>query len=462
MFRGGRIFLAGGCLALAGCAATDQVQVRPIADPAAKYRYGGGLLAEARGQLALGNAGLALETFRKLQREQPASADAFAGIAACYAVMGRYDLARANYEFALAYAPNDPMLLYALASSLDRLGKGDQAGQVRAEASRLTAARPKPVQAVKAQVAQTGAPRLSSSTVKAPAARAASKQSVSDIAPSRLTADTVSIPAPDPLVPKQSAPRADGKMSTVVDAKPPRAAVASAPSMAPPRLSSTSVDLPAIRPAVLAARLLPMSAEASIPATDNTPSPMGHGAPSRQPDPPLVTVPKMEVARTAAPPAGPYLERSSPGEVALVTTPRSVPPKQLEAVIAKPRILARAVLAPAERPYVPPSRPLFGTALRWVPLRFASAPQKVVLLNAARSQGLAARTRTVLLGRGWRSIGIGDAREQRGRSLVLYPAARAFTAQRLAAHFHCNALKSASVNNIVVILGRQTAARRRA
>jgi hypothetical protein len=44
---------------------------------------------------------------------------------------------------------------------------------------------------------------------------------------------------------------------------------------------------------------------------------------------------------------------------------------------------------------------------------------------------------------------------------VLYPAARAFTAQRLAAHFHCNAQKSASVNNIVVILGRQTAARRR-
>jgi hypothetical protein len=84
-----------------------------------------------------------------------------------------------------------------------------------------------------------------------------------------------------------------------------------------------------------------------------------------------------------------------------------------------------------------------------------------VLLNAARSQGLAARTRTGLWRRGWRSIGIGDAREQRERSLVLYPAARAFTAQRLAAHFHCNAQKSASVNNIVVILGRQTAARRR-
>ena len=118
MMRGGRILLLGCGLAAAGCV-EQKVQVRPIADAATKFRYSGGLLGQGRAQLALGNPGLALETFRTLQRQQPESADAFAGIAACYAAMGRYDLARANYEFALASAPTDRNLLNALASSLD-------------------------------------------------------------------------------------------------------------------------------------------------------------------------------------------------------------------------------------------------------------------------------------------------------------------------------------------------------
>ena len=52
------------------------------------------LLADAAAQLALGNVGLALEGFRKALREQPDSADAYAGIANCYEAMGRFDLAR--------------------------------------------------------------------------------------------------------------------------------------------------------------------------------------------------------------------------------------------------------------------------------------------------------------------------------------------------------------------------------
>src|SRR6059058_2404505 len=133
MMRGAGFLLVSASLAVAGCAATHDLQVRPIADQGAKFRYGGDLLGQGRAQLALGNAGLALETFRKLLREQPASAEAFAGIAACYASMGRYDLERANYEFALAYAPNDPAFLSALANSLERLGESDQAAQVRSE-----------------------------------------------------------------------------------------------------------------------------------------------------------------------------------------------------------------------------------------------------------------------------------------------------------------------------------------
>src|SRR5438105_2640686 len=116
MARGGRFLLLGGSLAAASCTMDHNVHVRPIANADAKMKFSGGLLNEARGQLALGNVGLALETFRTLQREQTDSADAFAGIAACYAAMGRYDLARLNYELALAYAPEDPRLLTALAS----------------------------------------------------------------------------------------------------------------------------------------------------------------------------------------------------------------------------------------------------------------------------------------------------------------------------------------------------------
>ena len=96
MIRGGKILLMSSGLAAASCGIDHNVEVRAIPQPGAKWQYGGGLLADARAQLALGSVGLALESFRKLQREQPESADTYAGIAACYATMGRYDLARAN------------------------------------------------------------------------------------------------------------------------------------------------------------------------------------------------------------------------------------------------------------------------------------------------------------------------------------------------------------------------------
>src|SRR5438270_3785708 len=166
--RGAGILLVTGSLAAAGCAATHDVQVRPIADQGAKFRYGGDLLGQARAQLALGDVGLALETFRQLQREQPANPGAFAGIAACYAAMGRYDLERANYEFALAYAPNDPALLSALASALEQLGQSEQAAQVRSEAARLRSVPITHAPTEQVAIAPLAVPRLSSVTVKLP------------------------------------------------------------------------------------------------------------------------------------------------------------------------------------------------------------------------------------------------------------------------------------------------------
>src|SRR5205814_8466018 len=103
---------------------------------------GNGELAEAQSMLALGSVGLALEAFRRIQRQQPNSADALAGIASCYAAMGRYDLARSNDEAALALAPTSPALLNALADALDHQGKGDQAEAARADAARLATSSP--------------------------------------------------------------------------------------------------------------------------------------------------------------------------------------------------------------------------------------------------------------------------------------------------------------------------------
>ena len=85
--------------------------------------------------------------------------------------MGRYDLERANYEFALAYAPNDAALLNALASSLERLGESEQAAQLRAEAARLRSVPPAHAPAEQVAVAPLSVPRLSSVTVKLPPAR---------------------------------------------------------------------------------------------------------------------------------------------------------------------------------------------------------------------------------------------------------------------------------------------------
>jgi hypothetical protein len=391
--------------------------------------------------------------------------------------MGRYDLARANYEFALAYAPNDPRLLFALASSLEHLGEGEQAVQVRAEAARLSVAPAPQVKTADAALTPIGVPRASSITVKVPAAVAASKLPAVEIAPPRLTEADVSLPAPSPLIMKRPILRIDGEISIAASEEPsnvtvapprlvgatehpPRVAVAPPPSIAPPQLFSAQVDLPATRRAMLPTRALTISAEISIPVVQETPVPVPVRTPVRQPaPPPPVTIRKVEVAEgSIRDRAGPYLERKSPGEVSLVTNPRPAPAMQPQTGFSKHQEPVRAALSSAERPNAP--RQLLATALRWVPLRFAAAPQNVVLLNAARSEGLAARTRSVLAGRGWRSIGIGNARAQRERSLVLYPGARAFIARRLAAHFGCKAVKSASVKNVVVLLGREAVPRR--
>lgn len=126
--------------------------------------------------------------------------------------------------------------------------------------------------------------------------------------------------------------------------------------------------------------------------------------------------------------AGLRLERLSMGEVALITK-------------AEPVWTAQVATSSSR-----------SVTFRWVP-----AQPTARLLNAARNQGLAARTRAHLVDRGWRRIEIGDAPAVRTKTLVLYPAFRRATAQRLAAQFGFSELKPFNGSEIVVLLGRDAA-----
>jgi hypothetical protein len=349
--RGGiAILLSGAALAVAGCAsAPGRVQVRAIANSASKLGAGSERLAEARGQLVLGNVGLAIEGFHAALREQPDSVEAMRGLAACYDSMGRTDLSRQYYEAALAVAPHNPVSLTAFATSLDAQGKSRQAIEVRSEALQASAQKTMPLVA-------TVAPAPASPMVVALAA----------------------MPAPVPAAAPAPAP-----------VRVPAAAPAPAPTVAIADVGqSVTIALPPPRPAA---------------------QPIAHAIVQRD---------------------GPRLQRLSFGEVALLT-----------------------VGEPAWRPTVA-ARTAQSTTVHWVALNDSAARPNIRLLNAARSQGLAARTRQYLLARGWRKIEIGDAEEVRDSTLVMYPAGRQTTGRSLAAQFDVRAGMQQQGEVIVVLLGR--------
>jgi hypothetical protein len=331
--RGGfKAILGGAALAAAGCAShSGQLQVRALSDPASKLGTGSERIAEARGQLALGNVGLAIEAFRTALRGQPDSVEAMRGLAACYDSMGRWDLSAQYYQAALAVAPRDPTSLNAFAGSMEAQGDHVQAAELRNEAAQATA-----------PIGTEAAARLASGTEAA---------------------------------------------------------------------ASVTIELPPPRP--VAGSPVPLAALAAIAPAD----PVG----------PLAL--RMD---------GPRLQRLSPGEVALLTTSEPT---------WRPTVIARTAQS---------------TIVRWVALNTGPIVPNVRLLNAARSQGLAARTRGYLLARGWRQIEIGDANAVRERSLVLYPRERQATGRSLAAQFGVRSAMLQHGRQIVVLLGRDVVGNRAA
>jgi hypothetical protein len=129
------VLTSASLVLLNACTGQPQgLKIRAIGESAANVSPDAAGLAEAHAMLRLGNSGLALEAFRKIQRANP-SAAALEGIAQCYAAMGRDDLAKSNYEAALAMKPQDGALLTAVAVVMDRLGDTDEAAIAREQAT---------------------------------------------------------------------------------------------------------------------------------------------------------------------------------------------------------------------------------------------------------------------------------------------------------------------------------------
>lgn len=432
MKRGGKFLVSTTALAVAACGGEQEnLRVRSIPTPLAQgTRTVPFRIAEARGQLALGNVALALEGFRKAWRDDANSVDALAGMAICYDRMGRFDLSRRNYEAALAVAPADVELLGAFARSLQLQGELAEAERVRVEIAQRVAAQ-----------SPTETPQL---LALRPLPTPAPEIAAHEIQPSRVeTSVPMALAASPSIVTEEE----------VQEAPISRPALAAAPlqlagtSATDSRIDVSAPDLPA--PKMVAEAASPVSMPAPQAASEPA---VGHSVTIKLPPARRVESPPSDVAMAAAeePPLKPYdrpvpkpavvdeqgprLERLSMGEIGLVTAPG-------------PMWRATAV-----------AQTELSTKVRFVPLRQASIyPVKVRLLNAARVNRLAARTRNWLTARGWRSLAIGDARTTRTRSVVYYPASKRVLAQRLAAQFGFALAPRASGSHITVLLGDDAA-----
>lgn len=429
------------------------------------------MIVEARVALALGNVGTALEAFRKALRQQPDSIEALAGIAACYERMGRYDLSRVNYEAALALAPNNPILLSSFAASLHQQGRFAEAAALRAEAAQADAAEVAstvqmaqadiaPVTIFVPPVAPTAKPSPAPTPVTPPAppvARAA-KMSPAPVAPVVAVAPARKMAAvipPATMVAARPAPKPVQPVEPVrqVPAPPVHTEVVGNTewtieiSQDAPRARSVTFALPpvpTIEPMpVPAPKAAPVAAialrEQSTPKVPATPPPKRESAPAAV----VVAEPRLQGIQ-------PRLQRLSMGEVALLT--RNEPAWRTE-VIARTQHSVTARFVPLKGATATSEGP------RFVPIQTAMAANRpnVRVLNAARRQGLAARTRETLLDRGWRKIAIGDAAQVRARSIVLYPASRQVLGKRLAAQFGFASAINRRSNEVLVLLGSDAA-----
>jgi hypothetical protein len=254
------------------------------------------------------------------------------------------------------------------------------------------------------------------------------------VAPAALSSITAELPAPMPASRLEAHDVPPAPELLFADAEPAAVAPAPLPADPPvpkPEFGSVAVELPARPAKSLEARSVPRSvlqiAQYAEARPSTVPVPVSPAAPAPAPLPPRED--RREVAVALAP--APRLERLSRGEVALVTT-------------GKPIWRAAGNVQMAST-----------AGVRWVALDASRDRPNVRILNAARSQGLAASARTVLFDRGWRKIAVGDAPAALRKSVVLYPKGREQLGRRLARQFGVSA-QMAERDDVVLILGRDS------
>lgn len=179
-------------------------------------------------------------------------------------------------------------------------------------------------------------------------------------------------------------------------------------------------------------------------------------------------------AELAARVVAPEASRDVPGSVPVLPPP---PAQSVTVALAPPRSLPVAVERPAGNGVRLERLSLREVALvtnsekpRWeakavvrtatsTTIRFERKPQPTVtLLNAARVQGLAARTRAYLTRRGFAASRIGDAPAVRRQSAILYSQSDSVRAERLAAQFGFALEKQAGAKKgVTILLGRDAA-----
>ena len=169
----------------------------------------------------------------------------------------------------------------------------------------------------------------------------------------------------------------------------------------------------------------------------------------------------------------PEASRDVPGSVPVLPPP---PAQSVTVALAPPRSVPVAVERPAmagarlqrlslrevalvTRPELKWESKTVARTATTTTIRFEKKLQSAVtLLNAARVQGLAARTRAFLSLRGFAGARIGDAPAVRSQSVILYALEDASRAERLAAQFgFALERKQGAAKGVTILLGRDAA-----
>ena len=333
--------------------------------------------------------------------------------------LGNVGLALEGFRKALRDRPDSIEALGGIAACYDSMGRYELSRQSYEAALAIAPNDPVLLNSFAASLEQQGN-RAEAVSVRAEAARIASASEALD------RAEAGPVPAAPRIAQVQSARPAPVATSVRARTTPPAPVVTVAQAHTTPSTPAATI---AKAPATVSEFVPVVGSSVTVALAPARPA---ETRPAVRIPAPVLAEAKVDIGAAE----GPRLERLSPGVVSLIT-------------IEQPALRSKVV-----------ARTAATATLRWVPIRTASASRpNIRLLNAARHQGLASRTRGYLADRGWRKIEIGDADRVRRTSLVLYPASRRTLGRRLAAQFGFAARAVPNGDVLVVLLGRDAAGR---